>query len=608
VNSGGENAADILLPPREQVLKTIGPAGLGSLVGEADEIVGGKARLFGAELVELGLAFNQALVHWSQYEENAGLLSSFHAPYNDVKFIWEPARFGFAFTLGRAYHLTGDEKYRSAFWQHFEAFTAGNPPYVGPNWMSGQEVALRLMSYVWAASVFDESAENSLERRAALEAAIAVHAARIPPTLIYARSQNNNHLLIEAAGLLTASLALPTHPQAAKWRRLGVKWLNWCFEKQFDGMGEHVQHSTNYQRLMLQAALWVKTLTTKETKEHKAVFSEVAVRNLARATRWLLALTEPETGHAANIGANDGANILRLTYLPFADFRPTLQAASLAFLGAPAFELGPWDETAEWLGQPAPFSGLPVVPWRGAEVNGRLVNRNSWCNLRAVRLSSRPSHADQMHLDLWWRGLNIALDPGTYLYNADPPWNNALTSALVHNTVTVDGLDQMTRAAKFLYLDWAQAKVIERDEGRIIAEHDGYGPRGVRHRRSVTVLESGWRVIDELRAENANPHTYRLHWLLADCEWTMDDTKWGNEIRLMFPVGEVVLSMGVQPESLVPRISLVRAGEHRHGAGAADTIRGWASPTYGVKLPALSLALEVESTGTVSFTSEFRLP
>ena len=60
-------------------------------------------------------------------------------------------------------------------------------------------------------------------------------------------------------------------------------------------------------------------------------------------------------------------------------------------------------------------------------------------------------------MDLWWRGLNIAQDAGTYLYNADPPWDNSLTTALVHNTVTVNGRDQFTRAGRFLYLDWFNA-------------------------------------------------------------------------------------------------------------------------------------------------------
>ncbi len=136
--------------------------------------------------------------------------------------MWEPARFGWAFTLGRAYHLSGDEKYAAAFWQFFETFTDANPPCLGPHWMSGQEVALRLMAFVWAAQVFAASPSSTPERKSRLAASVAAHAARIPPTLVYARSQQNNHLLSEAAGLLTAGLALPDHPGAASWRRPGL--------------------------------------------------------------------------------------------------------------------------------------------------------------------------------------------------------------------------------------------------------------------------------------------------------------------------------------------------------------------------------------------------
>jgi hypothetical protein len=53
---------------------------------------------------------------------------------------------------------------------------------------------------------------------------------------------------------------------------------------------------------------------------------------------------------------------------------------------------------------------------------------------------------------------------------------------------------------------------------------------------------------------------------------------------------------------------IVRAGERVYGQGEATPVMGWSSPTYGVKLPALSLALEVSSTQSVEFTSEFVFP
>ena len=59
----------------------------------------------------------------------------------------------------------------------------------------------------------------------------------------------------------------------------------------------------------------------------------------------------------------------------------------------------------------------------------------------------------------WAFTLGRALSAGTYLYNVDAPWDNALTHTAVHNTVSVDGSEQMRRVSRFLYLDWAPAKL-----------------------------------------------------------------------------------------------------------------------------------------------------
>jgi hypothetical protein len=175
----------------------------------------------------------------------------------DIKPVWEAGRFGWAVILARAYHLSRNEAYAQAFWQSTQAFLEANPVNQGPQWSSGQEVALRLIALVFSIQVFASSSYSTPPRLALLAQSIADHAARIPPTLIYARAQNNNHLITEAAGLYTAAAALPSHPRAEQWKKLGWKWLNHAFQGQIDADGTYIQQSTNYHRLMLQAALWV---------------------------------------------------------------------------------------------------------------------------------------------------------------------------------------------------------------------------------------------------------------------------------------------------------------------------------------------------------------
>ncbi len=632
------------LPSRDELLKVLGKDGKEKLLAEANEIAAGKARLFGGEPVDLQLTFDAPLEHWTAYETTPSLFSNLYSPISDIKFIWEPSRFGSAFTLGRAYYLSGDEKYAEAFWHFTETFLDANPPYLGPNWMSGQEAALRLMAFVWAAQVFAASSHSTPERMQRLAKAVAQHAARIPPTLVYARSQQNNHLLTEAAGLFTAGLALAEHLQAEKWRKLGWKWLNWGFQHQIDGYGEYTQHSTNYHRLMLQVALWINVIARSEatkqspvtsnneiaypagtlslpavarndilarvTKLHKG-FPRKTLERLAAATHWLLALLDPVSGRTPILGANDGAYIFPLTVCPFDDFRPVLQAAARAFLD---YELprGPWDEMCLWFDIPlASKKYFKTESYLG----DHLYAKKSWAYLRTAQFTSRPSHADQLHLDLWWRGLNIAQDAGTYLYNAAAPWDNALTTTLVHNTVSVNGRDQMTRAGRFLYLDWADAyrkTHLETDETilqRASAKHNSYLRQGVRHERTVTVYaDERWQVEDELLTLRRirKPLIFRLHWLLPDWEWEVENRESRFEIRLKSPYGWVILRIEANPS--FSRVGLVHAGELIYGQGSISPIMGWVSPTYGVKIPALSFAVDTTSDETVKFTSEFAFP
>lgn len=561
----------------------------------ADEIAQGRVSLFGAFSVPLDLTLPGPLRHWTHYET-----PQFNG--QDIKFIWEPARFGWVFPLAYAYLQSGNEKYPAAFWAPFEQFCAANPPNTGPYWVSAQEAGLRLIAFTFAHRVFAPSPHSTPERVAQLARAVAAHAARIPPTLLYARAQNNNHLLSEAAALYTAGLTLPEHAHAARWRTLGWKWFHYGLQTQIEPDGTYAQHSTNYHRLMLQLALWVHALAQNVpfVEEVPAPgtsvtnpFPPLSLTRLAAATHWLLALCDPETGRVPNLGPNDGAYLFPHATRPFHDYRPVLEAASRTFLGEEAYSV---------FSIPYSVAGKQV---NLSPAHCLLNTEHARASLRAAHFSRRPGHADQLHLDLWWRGLNVALDPGTYRYNAAPPWDNALAAAFVHNTLTVNGLDQMTRAGRFLYVHRAQATILERTAARLVAEQDGYRKLGVIHRRTVEPVPEGWHITDDLlpKTQYRIPHTqcaFRIHWLLPDWAWELQ----GETLKIQSPHGAITVSMSCD-QGL--QVELFRAGETLAGTDSAHPTWGWYSPTYGVKLPALAFVGvgEVNLPGRVITAWEF---
>jgi Heparinase II/III-like protein len=377
---------------------------------------------------------------------------------------------------------------------------------------------------------------------------------------------------------------------------------------------------------MLQTALWVNFLAGSQ----KESFPQDTQARLGAATRWLLALLDLPSGGVPNLGPNDGANILPLTVCTQGDYRPVLQSAAGAFLCEQPFAAGPWDEMALWLAKDLPAisksrSSTSPQPDPAHDPHVlRSPDGASWAYLRLARFTGRPGHADQLHLDLWWRGFNVAQDAGTFSYNARPPWDNALARGEVHNTLVIDGQDQMRRAGRFLYVDRAQVEVLKQDGWEagalwfVAARHNGYHNQGLWHQREVTAgFKGNWEIKDLIYPMSpigsAKVHTASLHWLLPDWPWEVQPATESTSfiITLSSPFGPVRLMLETESSdghAVSPSLLISKAGERAWGEGEVSPVWGFSSPTYGVKTPALSLRCTLTGSVPLGFTSKFAFP
>jgi len=569
-----------------------------AVVYAADKIITGKIPIYGLLEQDLDFPRHENLAHWS--------VKSGQARGLDIKDIWGPARFMWAVTLAQAFLLTGENTYAKFFYAKFEEFLQNNPYNHGPNWESAQEVGLRLTALVICASAFSTYSQVDTDRIQMLLRSIADHADRILPTLSYAIAQNNNHLLSEAAALYTAGTFLPDHPRAKRWKRLGAQWFSRGLSRQILDDGQYVQYSNNYHRMMLMLALWMNRMYSHSIEN----FTSSNLKLLRQATNWLFHELDIFFGCVPNYGHNDGSFILPFSTSAYEDFRPVIQAASLAFLGCPSLPPGDWDDLAVWMGVPnVKKQTVAHAGPRGAS-HSRIGNQESWGILRAGVFSSRPAHADQLHVDLWFKGQNIVLDPGTYRYNQPPPWENALSRTKVHNTITINNADQMTRAGKFLWLDWAQAKILKHNDREISALHSGYDHLGLRHIRTLSQESAGrWKIADEITQLNSRkdkkPTEISLHWLFPDGDRQISS----DSIALTCEKIKITIMIENGSQNVIKKCSLVRAGKNISDGDFSDALLGWVSPTYGVKKPAISLVyktnreIPVELTTTISVTS-----
>lgn len=535
--------------------------------------------------------------HWSKIDEFA---------LGDAKLWWEASRFSWAFTLGRAYARTQEDRYAEAFWRMLESWMEQNPPNWGINWKCGQEASFRAMAICFGLQVFAGSPASTPERVTGLVTLIAFLGRRIESYIEYAYSQKNNHGISEGAGLWTIGLLFPELRDSERWRSRGKRLIELEVRRQIYEDGSYVQHSTNYHRVMLQDLEWSLRLGENNNDQ----FASDIYHRFRQSIYFLHALTDSESGWAPNYGANDGAFVLPLTDCAFPDMRPVLQSCHFLVEKQRLYDRGPWDEEMVWInGAESLAVAQPLttctVDDLSAEPGGYYTIRSkaSWIMLRGTRYKDRPSHADQLHLDLWWQGENVLCDPGTYSYNAPHPFEHAFGPAGYHNTVTVDGADQMTRVSRFLWADWTDARVrrpVASAAGVAIlqGEHDGYARAGVIHRRTVFQPNSdAWMVVDDLAGSNL--HTARVHWLIPDVPV---ESILPGIVGLTFKAGRVLLVQALSDES---KFDMVRAGERMAGQwdSPPDPARGWMSRYYGRKDPALSLAVERRSLLPVRFVT-----
>ncbi|MDE2238008.1 MAG: heparinase II/III-family protein, partial [Elusimicrobia bacterium] len=226
--------------------------------------------------------------------------------------------------------------------------------------------------------------------------------------------------------------------------------------------------------------------------------------------------------------------------------------------------------------------------------------------LRCGSVKNRFSQADQLHVDLWRRGVNVALDGGSYLYNDELRFHRYFMGTASHNTVTVDGQDQMLLHRRFKWLYWTPAaltKFVAAGGGELAGFHDGYKrlPGGPRHKRTVRALGAGrWQIEDRFEPGDQRPHDYVLQWLIAGPCGRLDAIESGGSFVFGETGSESILTCAARSDDPDRVLGLDAA------AGVGDPPRGWVSRYYGEKTPACSVALRARARGAVDFFSEFR--
>lgn len=507
----------------------------------------------------------------------------------DIKYTWEIGRFLHAADVLRAYALTGDRRLVDDLFVQIESFAAENPLYQGPHWISEQEAAVRACMLALVLETLRPT--DCLDGRRVVTLLVQLAASAefcMKEAELARRCIANNHLIAAALGLYLAARVMPWHRRAGRWRDCGRTLVRESLRTQWWPDGGYLQSSHNYHRLALSYLVWVLRLA--ELGGDGPLAAAIRAR-LAPAFVLLNSMIDESSGRLPNWGANDGALFCPWTSCDYADFRPLVTSLTFALDGTRQYDAGPWDEQLLWFWGPESLQARAVhrrpadgsFPQQGLHC---IRQAQSVAVLRSGPILSRYGHqADQLHVDLWWKGQNVLLDAGSYSY-ADPEAHAWFQSTRAHNTVVVAGQSQMVPYRQFLFLGWPQAGTFSAPSHPAVRRwlggwHDGYCrlPKRIVHGRLLLEMGEGcWLVIDLLAAKHASPSaSVDVCWHLPEAPYSTAD----KCLQLELEEGRFAMAWAG-----------LEGGTIRVESACPDRPDGWHSRYYGRKGPALSVHLE----------------
>lgn len=488
------------------------------------------------------------------------------AKVGDVKYTWELNRHQFLIPWALRYQRTGDEEEAAAIIYVLTDWIAANPRYIGINWSSSLELALRILSW---GIVFDLCRDSEALRtvRPTVERSVAEQADYIRNSLSR-YSSANNHLLGELVGLLASAAFFPGaasargHAEFARGLIIEEAHLqNWT-----DGVNKEqaiYYHHYSLEYLATAVALFERLNfpvpeEMKDRVSRMIGFVDAMVDN--RGTTFEIG--DRDDGTVTGLNRETGVGIyeslLWTGWRLSGELRFAQHAAAIASANGRSPE--PDERTCYWHGSAADVipTDSETVPDR-TEVfpEGGYFVRKSTAPLPGspdyqLVFKAGPfgypsiaahSHADQLSVCLQVADTEILVDPGTYCYHGEDHWRRYFKGTGAHNTIRVDGLDQAEYAGPFLWANHADGKLqggARLDDGAysIAGLHNGYHRLQARvdHSRTLEIRNDSpeeWLIVRDTLASSASHH-YELIWnfgpdVQVEIEKTTRDTEEGSD-------------------------------------------------------------------------------
>ncbi len=433
--------------------------------------------------------------HWSEIQD-------FSTVDGDIKYVWEKARFSFLYEVIRYdYHFEDDQS--QFVFEQLEDFIDNNPINQGPNYKCSQEISLRILNWTFALYYYKDSPNLTEVLFQKIMHCIYWQIHHVYHNIHFSRiAVRNNHAITETMLLYLSKNLFPFFPNVAKWSKKGKKWFEQEIAYQIYEDGTFLQFSMNYHRVVVQLLTWAIRLA----ELNDDVFDSQIYDRAKKSLIFLDVCSDPVSGKLPNYGSNDGALFFKLSDDDYRVYRSQLDDLRAVLHGFTNYN----SKSSFWYGiqpenkEPHKISELNEFKDSGYFV---LQEGNTKTFIRCGSYKDRPCQSDNLHLDLWVDGENILRDNGSYKYNTDKKFVDYFNGSEGHNTLSIEGLNQMEKGGRFIWYYWIEkAKAFlkkEKDSVIFCGKIKAYKQLGnnIYHQREITktIGKNEWLVTDSIK-------------------------------------------------------------------------------------------------------------
>lgn len=337
-------------------------------------------------------------------------------------------------------------------------WSAKNPFLWGISWTSPMEIALRSVSWMTAARSLMANGETGDGR---LLGKLLTGAANMTEYLTRHESgfsSANNHLVVEVAAVAIAGFLFSKQ----EWVARSLAVLGRELPRQVSADGVDMESSLHYHGFVLEAYL----LVWREMKDAGMEMNPLWRDRLGKMARFVAA-SRVADGVWCVFGDDDEARISDSGFGD-ADYFDRLLDLYASLSGEDAMRPAPVRLTFpeggySFLREGDMFVGIDHAPLGFGSIAAH-------------------GHNDMLSFQLFCGGKPVLVDSGTYLYHTDRRMRDLLRSTRMHNTVSINGMEQSQMLGAFLWGKKAECRLLQTLPDGLTASVKGLS--GVTHTRS----------------------------------------------------------------------------------------------------------------------------